>query len=171
MSFKFRLQRILELRAQKEQAEARALAAARDVAEQAQAAHDALSALCDDSRAQVHAATTSAPRIGHLTQFGHVMESLDARRSQASEVVAAADADVQAATSRLEDAARDRRILDRLKVRKTGEYRAEEAQRDRVAMDEIALQRFGRKQDGAADAASVSASANASVSTSDTSAS
>lgn len=163
MSFNFRLQRILELRAKKEQAEARALVAARDIADQAEAAHAALSALCDDSRAQVHAATTSAPRIGHLTQFGHVIESLETRRTQAGEVVTAADADVQTATTRLEDAARDRRVLDRLKVRHFDAHRAEEAQRDRVAMDEIALQRFARQQDGvASDAASTTPDTSAS---------
>lgn len=163
MSFNFRLQRILELRAKKEQAEARALASARDIAEQAQAAHDALSAICDDSRAQAHAATTSVSRIGHLTQFGHVIDSLDARRTQAHEVVTAADADVQTATSRLEDAARDRRVLDRLKVRHFDAHRAEAAQRDRVAMDEIALQRFARQQDGVAtDTASTTPDTSAS---------
>ncbi|MCA0375368.1 MAG: flagellar export protein FliJ [Gemmatimonadetes bacterium] len=166
--FKFRLQRILELRAQKEQAEARALAAARVTAEQAVAAQAELAALRADSQAQLHAATGETTRIGHLTQLGHALAALDVRVDQAGEVVQQADAEVLVAAGRLELAARDRRVLDRLKGRHEDVYRADAAQRDRVAMDEIALQRFARQQDGTASASPADA---APASTSDTTAS
>ena len=45
MTFKFRLQRILELREQAEQAKARALVSAQDAAEDARRAHDTLTDL------------------------------------------------------------------------------------------------------------------------------
>lgn len=146
--FKFRLQRILELREQHEQAKARELAAARTTAEEAERAQQALAALRENSRDQLHAASQSAPRVGHLAQLGTVLASLDERLVVAGDVCRAADAGVHAAKTMLEEAARDRRVLDRLKERHVGTWRAEEAQKDRVHMDEVALTQFARKQEG-----------------------
>ena len=145
--FKFRLQRILELREQHEQAKARALAGAQDAAESARSAQDALATLRDDSQAQIRATTNAAPRIGHLQQLNVVLASLDARVESAADVVKAADAQVVAAQVELAHAAKDRRVLDRLKERHAESFRAEFAQKDRLAMEEIALAQFTRKQD------------------------
>lgn len=147
MSFNFRLQRILELREQHEQAKARELAAAQSVAEEAQKAKDALASLRANSHAQMHTATNGAPRIGHLHQLGTVLASLDERLIVADDLIKVADAGVSQAKTLLEEAARDRRVLDRLKERHAEAWRAEEAQKDRVQMDEIALLQFARKPD------------------------
>ncbi|MBL0938523.1 MAG: flagellar export protein FliJ [Gemmatimonadaceae bacterium] len=145
MSFKFRLQRILELREQHEQAKARELAAAQSAAEEAQKAKDALASLRANSHAQIHSTTNAGPRVGHLQQLGTVLASLDERLIVADDLVKEADAGVHQAKTLLEDAARDRRVLDRLKERHAEAWRAEEAQKDRVQMDEIALLQFARK--------------------------
>ena len=145
MSFKFRLQRILELREQHEKAKARELASARDVSDAAHAAKDEIAALRDDSKSHIEKTAHEAPRVGHLQQLGLVLDSLDARVILAAEAAKLADAEVQKAQGLLEDAARDRRVLDRLKARHTETYRAEAAQQDRVQMDEIALAQFSRK--------------------------
>jgi flagellar FliJ protein len=147
MAFNFRLQRILELREKHEQAKARELAAAHERAEAAARAHDALTALRADSRAQLHAAAQGAPRVGHLHQLGTVLASLDERLVVASDVVKDADAGVQQAQALLESAARDRRVLDRLKERHAQAWRTDEAQKDRVHMDEVALSKYARTQD------------------------
>ena len=147
MSFKFRLQRILELRERHEQAKARELAAAQDVAEQAAQAKDALAALRADSHAHMHHAARSETRVGHLHQLGTVLASLDERLVVATDVCKEADAGVHQAKVMLEEAARDRRVLDRLKERHTGVWRAEESAKDRVQMDEVALTQFARKQE------------------------
>ncbi len=147
MSFKFRLQRILELREQHEQARARELAAAQNLAEEAAQAKDALATLRADSHAQMHHAARSETRVGHLHQLGTVLASLDERLVVATDVCKEADAGVHKAKVTLEEAARDRRVLDRLKERHTGVWRAEEAARDRVQMDEVALTQFARKQE------------------------
>ncbi|MCZ8011526.1 MAG: flagellar export protein FliJ [Gemmatimonas sp.] len=147
MSFRFRLQRLLELREQHEQAKARELAAAQDVAEQAEQAREALAALRADSHAHVHRATRRETRIGHLQQLGTVLASLDERLVLATDVCRQADEGVEAAQKTLEEAARDRRVLDRLKERHTDVWRTEEAARDRVRMDEAALTQFARKQE------------------------
>ena len=145
--FRFRLQRILELREKREQARARELATAQHTHELATHTQERLTALREDSRAQVQAATGSMPRVGHLQQLGSVLEALDTKVDQASEAVVAADAEVQQARLILEAAARDRRVLDRLKERHADAWRAESVQRDRVAMDEIALLRFTRQHE------------------------
>ncbi|MCE2901282.1 MAG: flagellar export protein FliJ [Gemmatimonas sp.] len=147
MAFNFRLQRILELRAQHEQVKARELAAARERAETAARARDALAAVRDESHTQLHTATQRAPRVGHLHQLGTVLASLDERLVVASDVVKHADAGVQEARALLDSAARDRRVLDRLKERHAHAWRTDEAQKDRVQMDEVALAKYTRTQD------------------------
>lgn len=148
--FRFRLQRILELREQKEQAEARALTAAKRTAELAAQQQEFIAAIREDSQQQLQATTVAAPRVGHLHQLGSVLSALDARLTTAAEAVAIADAQVAAAQAQLEAAARDRKVLDRLRTRHVEAWRADEAQQDRLAMDEIALTRFTRQQDPAA---------------------
>ncbi len=157
MSFKFRLQRILELREQHEQAQARALASARDSAEAAHRVKDDIASLRDHSKAQITTTASSGPRIGHLHQLGFVLASLDQRVLLAADAAKLADDDVQKAQELLEEAARDRRVLDRLKSRHSDTWRAESAHKDRVAMDEVALAQFSRKAGlNAADAAASS---------------
>jgi flagellar FliJ protein len=145
--FNFRLQRILELREKAEQAKARELAAAQDVADSARAERDALADHHAASRAEVESAHHAEPRVGHLQQLGLVMQSLDERLESAGETVRAADEKVDDAQKLLEAAARDRRVLDRLKVRHTDQWRVEEAHKDLLGMDEIALSRFSRNAD------------------------
>ena len=145
--FRFRLQRILELREQKEQAQARELASAQHTAEMATQTQEMIAAIREDSRQQVQAATGSAPRVGHLHQLGSVLDALDARLTTATDAVAAADATVLQAQQLLEAAARERKVLDRLKSRHADEWRTDEAQKDRISMDEIALTRFARQHD------------------------
>jgi flagellar protein FliJ len=147
MTFNFRLQRVLELRERHEQAKARDLATAQDSAEQADRTRASLASLRSDSRDQLHAATSGAPRVGHLAQLGTLLASLDERLMLAGDVCREADASVQQARSILEAAARDRRVLDRLKARHAGVWRAGEAHKDRVMMDEVALTQFARKQE------------------------
>ena len=158
MSFKFRLQRILELREQSEQAKARILASARDSADAAHRAKDEIANLRDHSKQHINTTANSGPRIGHLHQLGFVLASLDERVLLAADAAKLADDDVRIAQGMLDDAARDRRVLDRLKSRHADTWRAESAHKDRLAMDEIALAQFSRK--AALSAAEDAASSN-----------
>jgi flagellar FliJ protein len=124
--------------------EARALVSAQDAAEQARRERDALAELHATSRAEVDAAHRTEPRIGHLQQLGLVLQSLDQRLESAGENVRAADDIVADAQKLLETAARDRRILDRLKDRTwSGVQRHTKS----TGMDEVALARFSRNAD------------------------
>jgi flagellar FliJ protein len=136
--FRFRLQRVLELREQKEKEEAKVFA---------EAEHAAASA-----RQELHAASmmnfvsahTTAPTVGHLNHLDFVLRALDIRLDHSAELVAAAEGVAAAARGSLDAAARDRRVLDRLKEKHQDVHRAEEVRKDRVLMDEVALGRFTR---------------------------
>ena len=146
----FRLQRLLELREQAEQAKARELVSAQDAADAARRERDSLANVHGNARAEIDAAQRAEPRIGHLQQLGYVLQSLDQRLETAGESVRAADQGVAEAQTELDAAARDRRVLDRLKDRHTDQWRLEAAQLDRKGMDEIALARFTRNADARA---------------------
>lgn len=144
--FRFRLQRVLELREKREQAQALRLAQAEESATAARNERDELQALHTASRAQITSAHINDPTVGHLHHLGYVMNALDQRLGHASQSVTKAEGAVSEARSSLELAARDRRVLDRLKDKHTDAFRVEESQRDRVSMDEVALARFTRQQ-------------------------
>jgi flagellar FliJ protein len=148
VTFRFRMQRVLELREQAEQARAQALARAEQEAEAARQARDAIAALHDASRAELFDAHQGAPRVGHLQQVGLVVASLADRLRQADEQVAGAEAVVAEAQRALHDASRERRVLDRLKDRQAAEWRTGVARQARHQMDEIALSRFTQRGDG-----------------------
>ena len=142
--FKFRLQRVLELREKDEQDKARSLAAAEEGAERARASRDQLMRMQEESRAELMAAQTGMPRVGHLQQLNIVLISLEQRLIQANEAVAGAEQIVADARGALEIAARDRQVLDRLKEKHEQVWRTGELHADRQQMDEIALTRFAR---------------------------
>jgi flagellar FliJ protein len=92
--------------------------------------------------------------VGHLWQLDLALSALEVRMERAAEVVHEAEAQVVTAQEALAAAAKDRRVLDRLKERHAESYRAEFALKDRIAMDEIALAQFTRKDDESPSAAS-----------------
>jgi flagellar FliJ protein len=144
MTFRFRLQRVLELREQAEQARAREMAAATDVAEQARREADALAALREAQREAIDAAANGAT-VGELQHLTYVVRELDERLDVATEDVRTADAQLAAAQAALRDAARDRRVLDRLREKHVERHQEAALQQDRVTMDEIALAQFARR--------------------------
>lgn len=145
--FRFRLQRVLELREKREQAQAIQLAKAEETASAARSTRDELQALHAASRAQITSAHRTEPTVGHLNHLGYVLSELDQRLGQASQVVTKAEGVVSEARVSLEEAARDRRVLDRLKEKHTDAFRTEASHRDRVEMDEVALARFTRQRE------------------------
>lgn len=146
--FRFRLQRLLELREQHEQARARELASARGVAEQASKKEELLEQIKQESLSQLRSAAVDAPRVGLLHQLGTALTSLDERLTDAKSAVKEADDGVRQAQELLDAAARDRRVLDRLKSRHADIWRIEESFKDRNRMDEVALMQYARKAGG-----------------------
>ncbi len=141
--FKFRLQRVLELREKKEQEVATALAEARDRAELARRAVDDLARVRDASARP----DGGARSVGELRQAAFVLEQLDRRIALAAIAAAERDADVARRQAELNLAFQDRRVLDRLKERHLDAWRANEVAIDRQTMDAIALTRFGKRDE------------------------
>ena len=149
--FRFRLQRVLELRELSEQAKARELSSAKDTAEVARLEQESLSNLRANSRSKMDTSSSFGMHVGHLQQSGFVLQSLEERLLSATDALTAADSAVSIAESALVDAARARQALDRLKERHLGVWRADESQRDRLQMDELALSRHSKRVDSASN--------------------
>jgi flagellar FliJ protein len=144
--FKFRLQRVLELREQKEQQVATALAEARDRADAARADAHRLAAVRAAGGEQLAGAPSVGRSVGELRQLAFVLDQLDLRIATAEGVVAQRDADVVRHQADLNAAFQDRRVLDRLREKHLDAWKVGEVQLDRQTMDEIALARFGKRE-------------------------
>ncbi|MEP7344000.1 MAG: flagellar export protein FliJ [Gemmatimonadaceae bacterium] len=139
--FKFPLQRLLELRELREQAMARDLANARDVADAQREQHDTLATARDSAQIRVSSAASQGPTIGELVSLTYAATQLGERTDAAREQTEVAEANVEGRLLALTSAAKDRQMLDRLRSKRLGEYRADAAQLERTTMDAIALSR------------------------------
>lgn len=142
MSFRFRLQRVLELREESEQARARTLAHATDQAEECKRQQDAMHSLRELQRESLQAAARGVITAGELHHLSFIIGQLDDRLARASDDVQEAERIVAEAQAALHIASRDRRVIDRLKERHSERWYDTEQQRDRMHMDEMALSRF-----------------------------
>lgn len=146
MSFRFRLQRVLELREKSEQARARTFADASENADTARRHQQAMHDLHLLQRETASAASQGAITAGEMQHFAFLLNQLDARLEHGADGVQEAERLVAEAQTALQSASRDRRVLDRLKERHAERWQEEDQHRDRVDMDEIALTRFARKR-------------------------
>ncbi len=144
MSFKFRLQRVLELREKAEQARALALRDAKDHADSVRTQQEAMHSLRTLQREGLDAAARGLITAGELQHLSFVIAELDARLARATEDVTDAERVAAEAQAALFSASRDRRVLDRLKSRHAERWQDDAMHRDRLHMDEIALSRFSR---------------------------
>jgi flagellar protein FliJ len=138
--FKFPLQRILELKAKREQTLAVQLAEAREGADQARHERDRLAAERIEGGQQ--AAGPRNATAGERQTAALLLERLDWRLQSAREAARQAEANVARTLGAFSVASRERRILDRLRDRHLLGWQAAEVQADRKAMDSIALSRF-----------------------------
>ena len=136
--FRFRLQRVLELRERREQAVATELVQAKDAASAARETREAL----ESARTDLASAPAVASSVGELLNLAFLLEQLDARVTDADSAVGEADETVTRVQDALRVAFQDRRALDLLRERHLDSWRAAETQLDRQTMDEIALTRF-----------------------------
>jgi len=145
MSFKFRLQRVLELREQSEQARARAVREATEGADDARRRQEAIAALRTLQRETLSAAARGVITAGELQHLQFLIAALDDRLVRAADDVREAERVVADAHAALQRASRDRRVLDRLKDRHSERWTDAAMQQDRTLMDEIALTQFTRR--------------------------
>ena len=142
--FKFSLQRVLDLRAKREQAAAVTLASAREEADQARLEVEALEQVRADGAQSAASVVGAAITVGQLQNLGLVLRYLDEHLDSAREQVDQADAQVERCMVDFTSASQDRRVLDRLRDKHRQSWSATEVQEDRKAMDAIALTRHVR---------------------------
>ena len=140
--FKFRLQRLLDLREQREREMAAELARAESAAAAARAELANLDAVRAIGRERLHAAHATDGTVGELRNLVFVLEQLDAQVAGAQATVTEAEQLAARARGELGDAHRDRRVLDRLRERHATDFRDAAEAADRQTMDAIALTRF-----------------------------
>jgi len=148
--FKFPLQRLLDLRAKRQDEIARQLAQARAAADNSRAARDELAATRTAGQAQLSEAQTSSATVGEIASASYALTQLDQRIAAASDALKAAETHVDQVHNALTGALQDRQVLDRLRERMLEAYRSTESHKDRTTMDAIALQRFAQSNGDAA---------------------
>lgn len=147
--FKFPLQRVLDLRAKREQEVAAQLAHARAGAEEAQRARASLQDVRSQGAARLAAAQAAPNTIGQLQNLAFVLDRLDQRITESEQTVLAAEDGVRRRMDEFSAAFQDRRVLDRLRERHREAWQVEEVRLDREAMDDIALSRFAQRASAA----------------------
>lgn len=140
--FRFRLQRLLDLREQREREAALALSRAERESEAARAALADLEAVRQAGRERLVAAHAAAGTVGHLRNITFLLEQLDRQVVDASRSVSEAEAMTDRMRQALGEAHVERRVLDRLRDRHESDWRDAAAHADRELMDGIALSRF-----------------------------
>jgi flagellar FliJ protein len=145
--FKFRLQKVLDLRVWKEQEKALRLHEARERADEAERALEALRAVQTATRHQISVAHGTGGAVGHLQNLSYVLGQLEVRIEEADTVRQGAEAAVQESLSDFTAAFRDRRVLEELRERQAEANRIALGQAERKTMDELAVTRHGRGGD------------------------
>jgi flagellar FliJ protein len=143
--FRFRLQRVLDLRQQREQEVAGQLAEARGAEERARLAAEELERARDRGAEIATNAQSRQLSAGQLQNLRYVVERMTDHANLAAAEADTARQKVDACMVEFTVAFRDRKVLDRLRERELDDWRAGEVQADRRLMDDIALARFVRK--------------------------
>lgn len=147
--FKFRLQRVLEMRQQTEQDAASALAEARNLEEAAMLERLRLEEARDEGMARAAGSAATQPKVGQLQNLRFLVERLNEEIEAAQADVDAAAAQVQERLDEYSSAFRERRMIDRLREKALETHRTEAVQADQKVMDSVALARFVRKRGSA----------------------
>jgi flagellar protein FliJ len=142
--FRFRLERIRELRERKEDEAKRALAEA--ITEHFRAEEDLRAAerrIAGARAAQLAAAASARSGLDLVAHQAYLERAETARRARLH-ALDRRELELNDRRDELSDAARDRQALERLKERRRAEYQREAARIESLILDEIAINNFRR---------------------------
>jgi flagellar FliJ protein len=145
--FKFRLQRLLDLRELAERQAAIALATAQNAEADARRERDVVVAIRAATREQLLPPPGSQCRVAELRQVSMLLERLDAGRAQAEYKVLKAENQVHQKQVQLGETVTNRRVLGRLKERQRENWRVADERAERAVMDDIGRARFADRHD------------------------
>jgi len=140
--FKFRLQRVLELREEAERARSLALASAQGNADAARVTRNAIASARAAGHQTLTTASTGGTKVGALQQMQYVLGALDIRLQLADSSLVTADSLVRRAQDELRSAFQAKHALHTLREKQAEAHRTAEVVTDRALMDEVALTRF-----------------------------
>lgn len=145
-SFRFRLERVRALRERREDLAREELAKAVSRLTGSQSRLDAVDAHLERILADQRVATSLAATVdaGELRARQAFVERIEAQRVSDALELSRREADVAERDSELGEAAREHRMLERLKERQHAEHDREANRREGIALDEIAIDRFRR---------------------------
>jgi flagellar export protein FliJ len=135
--FRFRLERVLQHRCREVDARSREVAAAQHVLQEAEQRRDEAQRQLLQCRADSAARRQEGLDATALEQAAAWQQELAARCRACEELVAGARRNFAAAREGLQQAWRDREVLERLRERQRLEWEQEQARRERRALDEI----------------------------------
>jgi flagellar protein FliJ len=145
-SFRFRLERVRALRERREDLARQELAKAVSRLNGSQSRLDAVDANLQRVLAEQRVATSTATMVDaeELRARQAFVERIEAQRVSEAVELRRDEADVAERGSELGEAAREHRMLERLKERQHAEHDREAGRREGIALDEIAIDRFRR---------------------------
>jgi flagellar protein FliJ len=145
--FRFRLQRLLDLRELAERQAAIALATARNAEDEARREKDTIAAQRAATRELLLPPAGSHSRVSELRQVSVLLERLDAGAAQAEYKMSKAAHQVHQKQVQLGETVTNRRVLDRLKARQMESWRIADERSERAVMDDIGRARFADRHD------------------------
>lgn len=134
--FRFRLEKLRGLRWAEEQEKARQFAEAGLVLDRVQVVLDRIAESEVGVQDRMRVALEEAPTAGVVQNLLVLLDALKRQKTTAEEERATALDQLEVATSALQGATRERKILDRLRDRHRGEWVREERQREQSILDE-----------------------------------
>jgi flagellar FliJ protein len=143
--FRFRLEAVRALREQTEQQ------AQHHLARELAARDEHARALDDATRDADRARTAGTPEPGatltgdQLQQRQAFVERTERQRQVAQAGLVAQERQVETSRGHLQEAARDREALERLKRNRLADHQREQARAESARLDEVALTRFARR--------------------------
>lgn len=145
--FRFGLQKVLDLREQKEREQARALADAERRATAAQVRLDELREIRDAEASKLVQAHGESRRVGQLRNLNRAIQQLSEGVVRAEAACRAASQEVDASRLELVDAMTQRQVMDALREKQESAWRHEMKTDEQRRMDELALTRFQRRDE------------------------
>lgn len=145
--FHFPLEKVLEVRLDEEQRQARIVADARRDARAAREAVRNLEALKSASRERIRDAHDAGRAVGQIRNLEWIVARMDGELRDAESRVRDADETVSRCLQDFQQAVRERQSLDRLRDRRREQWAEETRIREQKDMDEVALTRFVRAGD------------------------
>jgi flagellar FliJ protein len=145
--FEFGLQKVLDLREQREKEHARELADAERRMDAARERLEELRQIRDAEADKLVKSHGQSRRVGHVHNLTRAIQQLSERVHRAEAACREANADVEASRSELKEAMTDRQVLDTLREKKESAWHHERKNDEQRRMDELALTRFQRRDD------------------------